>query len=123
MHNLSILLTADAPTGFAGFVAKYGGLIMIVLMCVLLYFIMIRPQRKQEKETQQMRNNLAIGDEIITIGGIVGIIISLSGEDTVTIVSSRDRTRIQILRSAISKVQVPANPAPEAKEKEPAEKK
>ncbi|MBO4322241.1 MAG: preprotein translocase subunit YajC [Clostridia bacterium] len=113
MPTLNLLLTSGDSSGFAGFMTKYGGLIMIVVMVVLLWFIMIRPQRKQEKETQAMRSNLAIGDEIVTIGGIVGIIISISGEDTVTIVSSRDRTRLQILRSSVSKVQVPANPAPD----------
>ena len=65
-----------------------------------------------------MRQNLAIGDEIVTIGGIVGIIISISGEDTVTIVSSRDRTRLQILRSSVSRVQVPATPAPDSSSKD-----
>ena len=72
-----------------------------------LFFI--RPQRKQEKETNEMRNNLAVGDEIVTIGGIIGIIIAISSEDTVTIVTSRDRTRMHILKSAISRVTVPVN--------------
>ena len=56
-----------------------------------------------------MRNNLAVGDEIVTIGGIIGIIIAISSEDTVTIVTSRDRTRLHILKSAISRVTVPVN--------------
>lgn len=114
----TILSSAETASGFAGFMQKYGGLILIVVMGLLLWLIMIRPQRKQEKETQAMRQNLAIGDEIVTIGGIVGIIISISGEDTVTIVSSRDRTRLQILRSSVSRVQVPANPAPDSSSKD-----
>jgi preprotein translocase subunit YajC len=72
------------------------------------YFFAIRPQKKQEKETQDMRNSLSIGDEIVTIGGIVGIITNIT-EETVTIISSRDRTRIQFLKSAVSRVQVAAN--------------
>ena len=83
-------------------------IIMIGGLLLVFYFFMIRPQRKQEKETQTMRNNLAIGDEIVTIGGIVGIIVAISGEDTITIISSRDRTRIQLLKSAVSRVQVSA---------------
>lgn len=83
-------------------------LVMIGGLLLVFYFFMIRPQRKQEKETQAMRNNLAVGDEIITIGGIVGIIVAISGEETITIISSRDRTRIQILKSAVSRVQVSA---------------
>lgn len=83
--------------------------LMIVLMLAVFYFFFIRPQRKQEKETNEMRNNLAVGDEIVTIGGIIGIIIAISSEDTVTIVTSRDRTRLHILKSAISRVTVPVN--------------
>jgi preprotein translocase subunit YajC len=83
-------------------------IIMIGGLLLVFYFFMIRPQRKQEKETQTMRNNLAVGDEIVTIGGIVGIIVAISGEDTITIISSRDRTRIQLLKSAVSRVQVSA---------------
>lgn len=83
-------------------------IIMIGGLLLVFYFFMIRPQRKQEKETQTMRNNLAIGDEIVTIGGIVGIIVAISGEETITIISSRDRTRIQLLKSAVSRVQVSA---------------
>ncbi len=86
-----------------------GTVVMIVLMLVVFYFFFIRPQRKQEKETNEMRNNLAVGDEVVTIGGIIGIIIAISSEDTVTIVTSRDRTRIHILKSAISRVTVPVN--------------
>lgn len=87
---------------------QYGGIVLIVLMLVAMYFIMIRPQRKQEKEAQAMRNNLQVGDEIVTIGGIVGIIISITDE-TITIISSRDKTRIQFLKSAVSRVQVSAS--------------
>ena len=83
-------------------------IIMLVLMLVVFYFFVIRPQKKQEKETQNMRNSLSIGDEIVTIGGIVGIITNIT-EETITIISSRDRTRIQFLKSAVSRVQVAAN--------------
>ena len=90
--------------------------IMIVIMIVVFYFFGIRPQKKQEKETKQMRDSLAIGDEIVTIGGIVGIITNIT-EETITIISSRDRTRIQLLKTAVSRVQVAAN-APESENKE-----
>ncbi len=93
---------------------QYGSIVLIVLMLVAMYFIMIRPQRKQEKETQAMRNNLQVGDEIVTIGGVVGIIISIT-EETITIISSRDKTRIQFLKSAVSRVQVSATEKEEEK--------
>ena len=51
------------------------GILPWVIVLVALYFIMIRPQRKKEKETIRMRSNIQIGDEILTIGGIVGIVV------------------------------------------------
>ena len=103
-------------TGGAGVMGTWGTLIMIVIMIAVFYFFAIRPQKKQEKETQEMRNSLSIGDEIVTIGGIVGIITNITDE-TITIISSRDRTRIQFLKSAVSRVQVAAN-APDEEKKE-----
>lgn len=101
------LFLTDSSANSSG--SMVGTVVMIVLMLVVFYFFFIRPQRKQEKETNDMRNNLAVGDEIVTVGGIIGIIIAISSEDTVTIVTSRDRTRIHILKSAISRVTVPVN--------------
>lgn len=112
--------TAGTDAG-ASTMGTWGTVIMIVLMVVIFYFFAIRPQKKQEKETQQMRDALSIGDEIVTIGGIVGIITNIT-EETITIISSRDRTRIQLLKSSVSRVQVAAN-APEAEETKKEEKK
>ncbi|MBQ3228145.1 MAG: preprotein translocase subunit YajC [Clostridia bacterium] len=97
-----------------GATGTWGTIIMIVIMFAVFYFFAIRPQKKQEKESQQMRDSLSIGDEIVTIGGIVGIITNIT-EETITIISSRDRTRIQLLKTAVSRVQVAAN-APESEE-------
>ena len=92
------------------FFTNYGGLIMIVLMFVALYFLMIRPQKKQEKQVNDMRNNLQVGDEITTIGGIIGKIVSIK-EETITIETSHDRTKIRFLRSAVRCVDVKAEDA------------
>ncbi len=89
------------------FFQQYGGLIMIVLMFVALYFLMIRPQKKQEKQVNDMRNNLQVGDEITTIGGVIGKIVSIK-EETITIETSHDRTKIRFLRSAVRCVDVKA---------------
>ena len=80
---------------------------MIVVFGVFFYFFMIRPQKKQEKEINEMRNSLSVGDEITTIGGIIGKVVSIR-EETVLIETSHDRTKIRLLRSAISKVDVKA---------------
>ena len=87
-----------------------GSILIIVVMFVALYFFMIRPQKKQEKETQNMRNNLQVGDEITTIGGIIGKIVSIK-EETVTIETSHDRSKIRIRRSAVRNVDVHAEDA------------
>lgn len=80
---------------------------MIAVVVVVFYFFGIRPQKKQEKETNAMRNSLQVGDEITTIGGIIGKIVSIK-EETCVIETSRDGTKIRILKSAISRVDVKA---------------
>ena len=72
-----------------------------------MYLFMIKPQKKQEKMIQDMRNNLQVGDEITTIGGIIGKIISIK-EETVLLETSGDKTKIRILKSAVKVVDVKA---------------
>ena len=85
-------------------------IIMMVGLLVVMYFFMIRPQKKQEKEQNAMRNNLAVGDEITTIGGIIGKVVSIK-EETCVIETTHERTKIRILKSAISRVDVKAEDA------------
>ena len=80
-------------------------ILMLVGLLVVMYFVMIRPQKKQEKEQNDMRNNLAVGDEITTIGGIIGKIVSIK-EETCVIETSHERTKIRILKTAVSRVDV-----------------
>ena len=80
---------------------------LIVVMLVVMYFFVMRPQKKQEKETKNMRESLKVGDEITTIGGIIGKVISVK-EETVMIETGHDRTKIRILKSAVSRVDVKA---------------
>ena len=84
--------------------AGFGGLLpMILIYAVLfggLYFLMIRPQRKKQKEEKKMRENLQVGDEIITIGGLYGRVISLK-EDTIVMESISDHSKITIARWAL----------------------
>ena len=83
---------------------------MIVIMFIAMYFFMIRPQKKQEREQNDMRNNLQVGDEITTIGGIIGKIVSIK-EETLVLETSRDGTKIRILKSAVRNVDVKAEDA------------
>ena len=103
-----ITLLEQTTAGAGGF--NWVSLVMIVAMLALLYFFMIRPQKKQEKETQAMRNSLQVGDEITTIGGIIGKIVSIK-EETCMIETGHDRTKIRILKSAVRNVDVKAEDA------------
>ena len=77
----------------------------LILVCVVMYFFMIRPQKKQERQEAQMRDSLQVGDEVTTIGGIIGRVVSIKDE-TFTLETSRDRTKMRFLRSAIKSVDV-----------------
>ena len=100
-------------------------IIMVVAMIAIFYFLMYRPQKKQEKEAAKMRSELMVGDEITTIGGIIGEIVSIK-ENTVMIETGKDRTKIRILTTAIRNVDVHAtekNAAAQAMAEEKSEEK
>ena len=79
----------------------YTGIIMIVLLFVVFYFFLIRPANKKKKQLQQMRSALKVGDQITTIGGMVGKVVSIK-DDMITFETGEDRVRIQVMRWAIS---------------------
>ena len=91
-----------------GLNSSVGTIVMIVVMIAFFYFFLYRPQKKQEKEAQAMKNALEVGDEITTIGGIIGEIVSIKDE-TCVIETSKEKTKIRILKSAISRVDVHAS--------------
>ena len=82
--------------------SMYSSLIMLVLIIVFFYFLIIRPQKKQEKKEKAMRDSLEIGDEVVTNGGIVGIVFSIK-EDTVVLETGSDRSKIRVMKWAIAK--------------------
>ena len=110
-HSLFFLLEGEASGSAAG--ASNGGgswltFVMLAAVVVFFYFFLIRPQKKQEKEATNMRNSLEVGDEVVTIGGIIGQIVKIKGE-TVTIATGKDRNKILFLKTAIREVTVKAN--------------
>lgn len=70
----------------------------------ILYFLMIRPQQKKNKQIQKMRENLKIGDNVITIGGINGTILKIK-DDTLTVEVGADKVKLQFSRWAIGSVE------------------
>lgn len=91
---------APAPAGQPG--GMGGMLVPMILMFVIFYFVLIRPQRKQQKELEAKRNALQIGDDVVTVGGIHGRVTNKT-DRTVT-VKVADNTKIKFEKSAISQV-------------------
>ena len=77
--------------------------VMIALMIGLFYFMFIRPQRKKDKESKELRESLAVGDEITTIGGVIGRVVAFKDEDQLIIETGTDKTKMRIYRWAIQK--------------------
>ena len=89
--------TNTTTTGAAG---SLGMLIPLVLMFGIMYFVLIRPQRKKQKAEEKMRNSIQIGDEILTIGGFYGRVFSIK-EDSLVIESVGDHSKQKIARWAV----------------------
>jgi preprotein translocase subunit YajC len=106
--NMFIALTATGSTG-SGLGSLIPLLIVVVLFGVMMFF-QHRSQKKRDKETQDMYNGLSVGDEVTTIGGIIGKIVSIK-EETCVIETTKDRTHIRILKTAVSRVDVKAEDA------------
>ncbi len=73
----------------------------IVIVLIVFYFMLIRPQQKKDKEDKKMRENLEIGDEVVTAGGIIGLVVAVK-EDTVVLETGSDRSKIRLAKWAIS---------------------
>ncbi|PWM34800.1 MAG: preprotein translocase subunit YajC [Clostridiales bacterium] len=97
----SYLLQAGAEGAAGGGMAvMLIQLLPLVLIFVVFYFLLIRPQKKRDKEIQKMRSALEVGDEITTAGGIIGRVVSLK-DDTLVIETGSDRSKIRIARWAV----------------------
>lgn len=107
-----LLTVAEGAEGTqsGGILSLLSPIIMIVALVAVFYFLMYRPQKKQDQEQKNMRDNLTVGDEITTIGGIIGKIVSIKDE-TVLIETSGERNKIRILRTAVRSVDVHAEDA------------
>ena len=88
-------------TGSTGAGGSAAMIIMLLLFVVLMWFFMLRPVKKKQKKIEAMRNALCVGDEIVTIGGIMGTIVHIT-EDDITIETSEDKVRVQFKKWAVS---------------------
>ncbi len=116
-------LTADPAAGMGG------SFLMLILMFVLMYFMLIRPENKRKKEAEQMRSSVKTGDNVTTIGGITGVIVDVK-EDKFVLETGADRVRIEFAKfglsenhSAAARAQAESQKAKEKAAKEKAAKK
>ena len=106
MNRFLIMMSQSASASSDA--ALTGGMSLLTLLLpigamVLIFWLMIiRPEKKRTREMQNMLNNLQVADEVVTNGGIIGLVVSVS-KDTVLIETGSDRTKIRILKSAIAK--------------------
>lgn len=89
-----------AAEGSEGFMVMLIQLLPFILMIVIFYFLFMRPQKKKEKKDAEMRQNLQVGDEVATVGGIIGIVVRRN-DDNVVIETGGDRSRIRVKLWAI----------------------
>ena len=127
MLNFVLPLEATATSG-TGSSSMSPMILMMVALFAIMYFFTIRPQKKQQKKEQEMRDNTQVGDEITTIGGIVGRVVTVK-EDSLIIETGADRNKMKITRWAIQmnntaneKLQAEREAAKAAQEKEKEEK-
>ena len=95
------------------YLAIIGQFAPLVILIVVFYFLLIRPQRKRDKAEREMRNSIQVGDEISTIGGFIGRVVSIK-DDVLVIESSSDRTKLKLYRWAIRGKEAPATESVEA---------
>jgi len=89
------LLTGTNPGGSGSMI------IMLVVMVGVFYFMLIRPENKRKKEAEQMRSSVKTGDRVVTIGGVVGTVVSVK-DDKFVLETSADQVRIEFAKWAIS---------------------
>lgn len=99
--NLSLLTVQPDPT--MSMITSFGSLALII---AVFYFFILRPQQKKDKQAQKMRSSIEVGDDVVTIGGIVGTVVSLK-EDTIVIETSGDRNKMRIARWAVQQNTTP----------------
>lgn len=89
----------ESPTGLMG--GGIGSILMMVAMVAVFYFLLIRPENKRKKEAEQMRSAVKVGDEVTTIGGIQGTVVSVK-DDRFVLETGADQVRIEFAKWALS---------------------
>lgn len=104
--------TATDPTS-----SLFSPVIMLVLMLVVFYFMLIRPENKRKKEAEQMRSSVKVGDKVTTIGGIIGVVVNVK-DDKFVLETGADQVRIEFAKWALSSNETATAAAQEQAKKE-----
>ena len=106
MNFLNLISTSSNASAAAAAGSQWASILTMILPLVLMvgifYFLILRPEKKRNKEMQEMLNNIQVADEVVTNGGIIGRVLSVK-EDTVLIETGSDRTKIRVLKTAIAR--------------------
>ena len=106
MNFINLISSSAEAQAAAAAGSQWASILMMILPLVLMigifYFLILRPEKKRNKEMQEMLNNIQVADEVVTSGGIIGRVLSVK-EDTVLIETGSDRTKIRVLKSAIAR--------------------
>lgn len=107
--NQIFTVVSQSTTGASGQTTTAGGvlgiltmIIPLALMVLIFWLLIIRPEKKRTRQMQEMLNSLQVADEVVTNGGIIGLVVSVN-KDTVLIETGSDRTKIRVMKSAIAK--------------------
>jgi preprotein translocase subunit YajC len=118
MNTLLMFFEGTEPSPASAFAP----ILMIGMLAIVFYFFIYRPQKKQEKETADMRNSIELGDVIVTAGGIIGMVVKIK-DDMILIETSGDRTKIQLQKWAVHSIIERANEGMVEEKKDKKEKK
>ena len=88
-------------------------IVYVVIICVLMYFIAIKPQKKEQKKKQELMDSIEKGDFVLTTSGFYGVIIDITEDDVIVEFGNNKNCRISMRKSAIEQVEKPAAPSSE----------
>ena len=96
-----------SSTAAAGGLSAGLGIVWIVVLFGIMYFMMIRPQKKEQKKLQAMLNDLAVGDAVVTTSGFYGVVIDITDDDVIVEFGNNKNCRIPMQKAAIAQIEKP----------------
>lgn len=103
MSNYIHFMAMSAPAGGAQSSSPFGFFLPIILIFVIMYFLMFRPQAKKQKEMAKMLSELQKNDRVITIGGIHGVVQGLKEKENIVVLKIADNVKVEVAKSAIAR--------------------